>query len=120
MSKINLKEIGVTLVNFFLVVGRISLLHLCPSSLSVYLNISPNLSLSLPSIDFIRNFKLINFQDDQLDVVDASDVRAVSPCNVTFVGDNVVLGKSSLSSKPKAKKVISTAFSFSSQTSNHT
>jgi hypothetical protein len=35
-----------------------------------------------------------------------ADVRPVSPCNVTFVGDNVVLAKSSLSSKPKTKKVM--------------
>ncbi len=37
--------------------------------------------------------------------VDNNEGRSVSPCPVTFVGDNVVLAKSSLSSKPKTKKV---------------
>ena len=39
---------------------------------------------------------------------DDSDVdanRPVSPCNFTFVGANTATGKSSLRSKPKAKKV---------------
>ena len=57
-----------------------------------------------------KKFQLFDiFQDDSLDVGDGTDARSVSPCNVTFVGDNVVLGKSSLSSKPKAKKVILTS-----------
>jgi hypothetical protein len=42
------------------------------------------------------------FQDLSEDTVDG---RPVSPCNVVFVGDNVVPAKSSLSSKPKTKKV---------------
>jgi len=42
---------------------------------------------------------------DSSDIVDNNEGRAVSPCPVTFVGDNVVLAKSSLSSKPKTKKV---------------
>lgn len=35
--------------------------------------------------------------------VDAN--RPVSPCNFTFIGANTATGKSSLRSKPKAKKV---------------
>ena len=43
---------------------------------------------------------------DASDDVDNNEGRSVSPCPVTFVGDNVVLAKSSLSSKPKTKKVM--------------
>ena len=43
------------------------------------------------------------FQD--LTSEDANVGRPVSPCNVVFVGDNIVPSKSSLSSKPKVKKV---------------
>ena len=45
---------------------------------------------------------------DDTDNSDADDIdhtRPVSPCNVTFIGANVVHGKSSLRSKTKAKKV---------------
>ena len=47
------------------------------------------------------NFSLL-FQDLS---EEAPDGRPLSPCNVVFVGDNIVPSKSSLSSKPKTKKV---------------
>jgi hypothetical protein len=49
---------------------------------------------------------------DNSDVDDIDDTRPVSPCNVTFVGANIVHGKSSLRSKSKTKKV-SCVFIFS-------
>ena len=45
---------------------------------------------------------------DDADESDAEEVdhsRPVSPCRVTFVGANVVHGKSSIRSKSKTKKV---------------
>ena len=45
---------------------------------------------------------------DDTDNSDADDIdhtRPLSPCNVTFVGANVVYGKSSIRSKTKTKKV---------------
>ena len=42
---------------------------------------------------------------DASDVEEVDATRPVSPCRVTFVGANVVHGKSSLRSKTKTKKV---------------
>ena len=43
---------------------------------------------------------------DDSDVEEVDHHRPVSPCRVSFVGANVVYGKSSLRSKPKSNKVI--------------
>ena len=43
--------------------------------------------------------------NDSVDKSENAEDRSVSPCRFTFIGDNVVHGKSALSSKPRTKKV---------------